>query len=344
MKKVTVISLILVFAFTGLVVARDENPKTLQGPAAFRSQAVRAYLEGFEGAFPPAGWTHTITNAGYTWYQSTNAFEGNYAAQINWQDASYQNEILSFEHAITAQEFRLHFATMGSVYWAMNADFTVRVDGVVVWSFYNDFTAGSWTWDIVTVDLGSYVGQTVDIAFVYEGNDGADHHLDVVSIDDDVPPPPPPPPSNNLCEDAIDLQEQSLSVFEVDLCLADNNYNAAEPGPSCTGFSTNGRDVVYKIYLMEGEFFSATQQGSHDNAIWLVTDCSAPSQTCVAGADNDYTYGGAETLTYTAEAEGWYYLIIDGYGTDVCSVTTVWIDAPLGTREASWSTVKSLYR
>ncbi len=345
MRKLTLgfLVLVLAVAFTGLAVAKEDNPKTLKGPAGFRSPAVLAYVEGFEGAFPPAGWTHTITNPSYTWLQDfVSYFEGAAAARIPWQDASYQYEVLSFQHFIdvAADEYNLSFATMGSTYWTMNADFTVEVDGVEVWSFYDSFTAGNFIWDIVSIDLSAYDQQLVTISFVYDGNDGADHHLDAVSIAAG-PPPPPPPPTNDLCEDAIDLQEQGLTMFQVDLCLASNSYNAAEHGASCTGYSSNGNDVVYKIYLAAGQNFTISQQGAHDSAIWLVTDCSDPAGTCVAGADVTFT-GGIETINFTATTAGWYYVIIDGWSS--CSLTTVWVDAPIATQNASWSSVKTLYR
>ncbi len=155
--------------------------------------------------------------------------------------------------------------------------------------------------------------------------------------------PPPPPPTNDLCEDAIDLQEQSLTEFQVDLCQATNNYNAAAVSPSCTGYASLGRDVVYKIYLTAGQVFTISMQGAHDSALWIVTDCSDPAGTCVAGADVTVG-GGIETITYTAAATGWYYAIIDGYGTDACSIATVWIDAPIATQTTTWTSVKTLYQ
>ncbi|MDY0110337.1 MAG: hypothetical protein RBT60_10410 [Candidatus Krumholzibacteria bacterium] len=346
MKKLTIslIVLSLAVAMTGLALAK-ESPRSVEGTPGFRAEAVRAYMEGFEGAFPPDGWSQIITVPSNTWEQDFVAtpFEGLAHAHVLWQDVTEQYEVLSFDYLIdtAAEEDHLVFATMGSMYWSSNGNFTVEVDGTEVYNFYNEFTAGNFVWDLVDVDLSAYNGQTVTISFIYAGLDGADHHFDAVSIDAGAPPPPPPP-TNDLCENAIDLVEQDLETFTVDLCQANNSYNAADSGASCTGYSSNGNDVVYKIYLTVGQEFTASQQGSHDSAIWLATDCADLSGTCVVGADDTVT-GGIETITYTADVEGWYYLIIDGYSG--CSLTTVTVVfPPIATENTNWSNVKAMYR
>ncbi len=338
--------ILAILSLTVAAFAADKvPPRTNDGRSVFRTEAVRAYLEGFEGAFPPVGWTQTITNPAYTWVQDfATPYEGAAAAYVPWQaDIGVpQYEVLSFTHLIdsAANEDHLIFATEGSMYWATNANFTVEVNGNEVYNFLNEFTAGNWIWDLVDVDLSAYDGQTVTIAFIYAGNDGADHYFDAVSLDEGAPPPPPPP-ANDLCENAIDLQAQGLTVFDVDLCLAADDYSA--PSGGCTGYSSDGKDLVYKIHLNQDETFSASMQGTHDAALWLVTDCADAAGTCVAGADETVSEG-YETITYVAAAAAWYYMIVDGYGTDACSATTVTIDAPVGNENASWSDVKSMYR
>jgi hypothetical protein len=336
--------ILTILCLAAAAIAADKvPPRTNGGHPGFRTEAVRAYLEGFEGAFPPAGWTQTITNPTYTWIQDfVTPYEGAAAAYIPWQAGVPQNEVLSFSHLIdsAADEDHLIFATQGSMYWATNANLTVEVNGLEVYNFLNEFTAGNWVWDLVDVDLSAYDGQTVAIDFIYAGDDGADHYIDAVALDEGAPPPPPPP-ANDLCENAIDLQEQGLNMFDVDLCLAANDYSALSGG--CTGYSSAGKDVVYKIYLAVGETFSASMQGTHDAALWLVTGCADPTNNCVVGADETVSEG-FETITYVAAAAGWYYMIVDGYGTDSCSLTTVTVTAPVGNQNASWSDVKTMYR
>jgi len=333
-----------ILSLTVAALAADKvPPRTNDGRNVYRTEAVRAYAEGFEGTFPPTGWTQSVTNPSYTWIQDfATPYEGAAAAYIPWQAGIPQYEVLSFDYLIdsAANEDHLIFATEGSVYWAVNANFTVEVNGIEVYNFLNEFTAGNWVWDMVDVDLSAYDGQTVTIDFIYAGDDGADHYFDAVSIDEGAPPPPPPP-ANDLCENAIDLQAQGLAEFTVDLCLAANDYSA--PSGGCTGYTSAGKDLVYKIYLAMGETFTASMQGTHDAALWLVTDCANAAGTCVVGADETVSEG-FETITYVAPAAGWYYMIVDGYGTDSCSVTTVTIDAPVGNEDASWSDIKTMYR
>jgi len=147
------------------------------------------------------------------------------------------------------------------------------------------------------------------------------------------------PPVNDTCAGAIDLQVQGLSEFEIDLCLYSGDYTPALP--SCTGYSANGPDAVYMIDLLQGETFGACEDpaaGYVDLAIWLVSDCTDPENTCVAGDDS----GNPECVEYTAEADGTYYLIVDTYSG--CGAVIVSIDAPVANDSESWGTVKSLYR
>lgn len=154
--------------------------------------------------------------------------------------------------------------------------------------------------------------------------------------------PPPPAPDNDVCTGAIDLMEQGLAQFDVD--LADGGYTNAEPMGSggCTGYSTNGPDAFYKIYLAAGEVFNVTEDGECDMALYLFTDCADPFASCVVGSDNCCS-GAQELISYEAPAEGWYYLGVDAYASSGCLVT-VTIDAPVGDEASSWGNVKSLYR
>lgn len=150
-----------------------------------------------------------------------------------------------------------------------------------------------------------------------------------------------PPPANDTCDGAIDLQEQGLAVFDVDLTVGYTNASAMGSG-GCTGYSTNGPDAFFKIYLNQGETFTATEDGECDMALYLFTDCADPFTSCVVGSDN--CCGGAqEVVTYTADADGWYYLGVDAYTSSGCPVTVTIAD-PVGTDEMNWGSMKSLFR
>jgi len=150
----------------------------------------------------------------------------------------------------------------------------------------------------------------------------------------------PPPPTNDDCSGAIDLQEQSLQEFEVELCDYVNDYTPAQP--ECTNdYPANGPDALYKIYLTAGETFSVCENpcsGYIDLSIWLVSDCTDPENTCLVGDDS----GNPECVTWVAAYEGWYFLIVDTYSG--CGCVVVSIDQPVSTDNRSWGTLKAQYR
>jgi hypothetical protein len=150
-----------------------------------------------------------------------------------------------------------------------------------------------------------------------------------------------PPPANDVCEGAIDIQEQGLAVFEVDLTVGYTNTSAMGSG-GCTGYSANGPEAFYKIYLMQGETFTATEDGSCDMALYLFTDCADPFASCVVGSDNCCS-GAQEAVTWTAEFDGWYYLGVDAYTTAGCLVTVTIAD-PVSSEDMNWGSMKSLFR
>jgi len=151
-----------------------------------------------------------------------------------------------------------------------------------------------------------------------------------------------PPPANYVCEGAIDMQEQSLPIFEVD--LLDGGYtNVSNMGSGgCTGYTAPGPDAFFKIFLLEGETFNVTEDGTCDMVMYLFTDCADPLASCVVGSDNCCS-GAQELITYTAEADGWFYLGVDTYTAAGCLVT-VTIEAPVAADDVNWGSVKSLYR
>jgi len=327
----------------------------LHGPA-FGS---RATFEGFETAVPPAGWTAVVNNV-ETWSKleiDGGSLEGDYCAFIRYNDDTAQDESIAFTHTIdvAGDEFVLSFWMAGDrvTEWADDAVETVEVDGTVVFDWDTAGGTGDYyEFEKHSVDLSAYDGQTVEIAFRYVGFAANSHYLDAVTIDDGAgydPPPPPPPPENDLCENAIGLREQGQEVFQIDLCLANDDYSAGVFGDSCTGYASDGKDVVYKIHLLQGESFVVSMQGTHDGSLWLATDCADPSGTCVVGSDNTIE-AGFEQLPpeddpeWLVPADGWYYLFVDGFDVGGCSVVTITVDAPTSNAVMDWGTVKSVYR
>ena len=103
-----------------------------------------------------------------------------------------------------------------------------------------------------------------------------------------------------------------------------NDYSPDDgPAASCTGFSSNGNDVVYSINMGANETLTATLVGDNDTALYLVTDCADVNGTCLDGSDS----GNPETITYTATSPIQVFLIADQYSSSsTTGAYTVTID------------------
>lgn len=124
-----------------------------------------------------------------------------------------------------------------------------------------------------------------------------------------------PPPPDDVCSGAGSWERCTSGSISGDLTPYNNDYDPGVPGPSCTGYPEAGKDQVVRLDLQVGDVVAITYTGlAYDAAIYLITDCSNPSGSCVDGADA--TVGGqAEVLNYTVTVAGTYYLILDAYGT-----------------------------
>ncbi len=79
----------------------------------------------------------------------------------------------------------------------------------------------------------------------------------------------------------------------------------------CTGYATAGADLVYVI--TQSQFtLSVSYTSTADGALYLITNCSNPRGSCVAGSDVS-TAGQTESITYTSTSGGPYYLVLDNF-------------------------------
>lgn len=308
---------------------------------------VTTYNEGFEGAFPPAGWTHGITNVDNTWEQQTfQPYAGVYSAYIRWDSVNPQDETLSFDYTIdvAADEYVLGFFMAGSIgqSWDLNATETVEVDGTTVFDFDSSVTVGYMEYDFYTVDLTAYDGQTVTITFRYAGLDGDAHYIDNVEIGDGSGPPPPPPVS--FCDDVIDAE--GIGTFTGDTCDGMNLISAL----GCEVYTENGLEDYYEVEVPAGASFTATVTGTYDGALWVVGECEAEGGafTCLAYADDTFT-GDPEVISYTntSGSDEVVYLVVDAYGTDSCGTYEMLfesVDGAVANETMSMGDVKSLFR
>lgn len=159
----------------------------------------------------------------------------------------------------------------------------------------------------------------------------------------------PTTPDNDDCSTAIDLcgvageKTDGSFNFAYTTVGAANDYTLAFGG--CTGYSSNGGDIVYSVCLAPGGTLDVTQTGDFDMSLYLITDCADPMGSCVAGSDNCCT-GADEFFTYSSVAGGTYYLIVDGYSTTGTGTLygTVTGCCTTSTQDNSWGGVKTLFR
>jgi hypothetical protein len=156
-----------------------------------------------------------------------------------------------------------------------------------------------------------------------------------------VADPPCPAPENNTCDGALALNFGEAITFNN--CGATNDYSA--PSGGCTGYTSEGLDVVYYVDLVENQQFTVSAQTDYDIAIYLVSDCADIENTCVAGSDNTVSEGFEEIIFDAADAPGRYYLILDGYSSSgIEGDWTVTTDGVVPTSSTSFDGLKSMYR
>ena len=115
---------------------------------------------------------------------------------------------------------------------------------------------------------------------------------------------------NDQCAGAINVPCGAIDLSGT-TATACPNYSPGEKG--CTGFPADGRDVVYKLTVIAGDsLYIDYAQSATDASIYLVTDCSDPAGTCVAGEDGTLV-GEHETLSYKFTSPGTYYLVLDSF-------------------------------
>lgn len=311
-----------------------------------QGSAIASYSEGFEGSFPPAGWTVSTTLPGYTWEQrDIDPYEGLYHAFVQWQAGSLQDEALSFTQTVDVAggEYVLQFQAHGSVgqTWDLNDTQTVEVDGLVVWDFDSSATLYQ-EYENFAVDLSAYDGSTVTITFRYVGNDGDTYYVDDVRVDNGDGPPPPPPVS--FCENLIEAD--GTGNFSGDTCDGVNLIFAL----GCQAYTENGLEDYYEIEMPAGSSFTATVTNTADGALWIVAECAAPNAafTCLGYAD-DTLSGDPEVVSYTntSGAAMTVYLVVDSWGTATCGTYDMVFDSTGGAvanENMSMGSVKALFR
>lgn len=126
------------------------------------------------------------------------------------------------------------------------------------------------------------------------------------------------PPPNDTCAGAIELSCGVTYTIPTNTAFANDDYDQLG---FCTGFTSSGPDIVYKIVLPDGATVNFTlntnpPNGSgYDAALYLITDCANPSTTCLIGSDACNVMQEIEAISYTNDTGGplTTFMIVDGF-------------------------------
>ena len=119
------------------------------------------------------------------------------------------------------------------------------------------------------------------------------------------------PPPNDRCDGALQLYCGPFSLSG-STELAQNDYFLPDTPASCTGFASNGPDVVYRMDVSAGDSLWCDYRTTADASGYIVTDCADVLNSCVYGSDKSVT-NETEHLRYKFTSRGTYYLILDSY-------------------------------
>lgn len=159
----------------------------------FRSTTV-LLEEGFEdGIMPPTDWSIEIENPDFTWMVVDDpVYNGSFAAKCPGANPPDQDEWL-----ITPSLDLTGYDEVILTFWinsiAFGSDWTVelQVNDDILWDMVNEESWSSYEYRLKTVDLSSYIGDTVTIAWRYVGTRGFDAALDDVCVLGEIYAPTP---------------------------------------------------------------------------------------------------------------------------------------------------------
>lgn len=122
------------------------------------------------------------------------------------------------------------------------------------------------------------------------------------------------PPANDECPGAELLERCADVMIQGDMTAAGGQYDLDSPGPSCTGFPSDGRDIVYALDLRRGDVLHVEYKMPEDDAsLYVVQDCADVSGSCLVSSDRGLN-GEPESIDYPVPETGRYFLILDSYG------------------------------
>ena len=195
----------------------------------------QTFSENFDGSFPPTGWAvfDNGIGTGISWSQNATSFAGAGAAYSNYDCSVSSNSedwLVTPLVAITAGNSDLSYyhqnpdpTVWGSIYEVyvsttsqINPAAFIRVDSL-------NETLVPTSWGLHSVDLSTYIGQSIYIAFVHTQNCGDDYFIDELVVG----PTPCLPPSNlataNITATSVDISWTGIAPYgEISVVPAGN--------------------------------------------------------------------------------------------------------------------------
>ncbi len=109
----------------------------------------------------------------------------------------------------------------------------------------------------------------------------------------------------DTCAAPIVVSSLPFNITGADI-TADYNNDLTLDDLTCE--TANGPDVVFEVSLTAGQVLVVTETGGMDNVRHILDTCDATA-ACLASADDP----DANPLTYTATADGTYYVVVETY-------------------------------
>lgn len=123
--------------------------------------------------------------------------------------------------------------------------------------------------------------------------------------------------TGEYCVDALDAN--GGGQFTGSYANFSNDYDL-DPTQSCTSWEAPGPDIAYYVDLTMGQTLSATLNGTDDTSLYVVSECSDPTGSCLVGDDQ---FGSNESITYVAPADERVFIIVDAFDEFAASTYTL---------------------
>ena len=120
-----------------------------------------------------------------------------------------------------------------------------------------------------------------------------------------------PIPAGDTCDVPKIVDVSPYYDLDVDWYAFSSTIEVEDSADECNGWANTGRDVIYAIELGTGDVVFASADADFDHSIYATNACvnPVPAGACFGGEDN----GNPEEVTFTAPADGTYYIIVDRY-------------------------------